>query len=103
MVSINGGDPVAVSTSIDSGGMFGNVPQSLFPGLGIGSHVPAGTEISVYTADGETLLYSFTTTASNSPHVWNGESMNSGYWPFSDNPVYIDYRPSGFGSTIFSG
>ncbi|RRR40336.1 hypothetical protein EHH44_20555 [Mycolicibacter terrae] len=101
MVSINGGAPVAVSTSIDSGGMLSSVPQWLFPSAGIGTQVPAGTLISVYSADGEKLLYSFTTTASNSPYVWSNTSMNSGYFPFSENPIYIDYRPSGFGSTVF--
>ncbi|MGB5796840.1 MAG: PecA family PE domain-processing aspartic protease, partial [Mycolicibacter algericus] len=103
MVSINGGVPQPVSTSIDSGGMFGSVPQWLVPSLGVGSQLPVGTEISVYTADGQTLLYSYTTTSSNSPWVWSNSSMNSGYFPFSENPIYIDYRPSGFGTTIFSG
>ncbi|WP_264068974.1 PecA family PE domain-processing aspartic protease, partial [Mycolicibacter terrae] len=101
MVSINGGVPQAVSTSIDSGGMFGSVPQWLVPSAGIGSQLPVGTQISVYTSDGQTLLYSYTTTSTNSPWVWSNTSMNSGYFPFSENPIYIDYRPSGFGSTIF--
>ncbi len=99
MVSINGAPPVAVSTSLDSGGMYGSIPQSLFPQLGVGSQVPAGTVISVYNADGSTLLYSYTTT-NNGPYVTSGGAANSGYYPFSVNPVYIDYRPSGFGATI---
>ena len=102
MVSINGGTPVPVSTSIDSGGMYGALPPSLFPSAGIGSQVPVGTVISVYTADGETLLYSYTTTATNGPYIWSDTSMNSGYYPFSQDPIYIDYRPSGFGATVIN-
>lgn len=100
MVAINGGTPVAVSTSIDSGGVWGSIPQSLYPSLGIGSKLPEGNEISVYTADGQTLLYSYTTTATNGPVIVGSTSMNSGYFPFSENPIYIDYRPSGFGTTV---
>ncbi|WP_082109718.1 PecA family PE domain-processing aspartic protease [Mycobacterium sp. UM_Kg1] len=102
MVSINGGPPVAVSTSIDSGGMYGSIPQSLVPSLGVGSQVPAGTVISVYSSDGETLLYSYTTSAGNGPWVTSGGAANSGYYPFSVNPIYIDYRPSGYGMTIIN-
>jgi hypothetical protein len=80
--------------------VYGTIPQSLAPQLGGGTLLPAGTEISVYTADGQTLLYSYTTTT-NGPHVVSGDLMNSGYFPFSDNPIYVDYRPSGFGTTIF--
>ncbi|PQM53342.1 hypothetical protein C5U48_05610 [Mycolicibacter virginiensis] len=101
MISINGAPPVAVTTSIDSGGMYGSIPQSLFPQLGVGTQVPAGTVISVYNADGSTLLYSYTTT-NNGPYVTSGGAANSGYYPFSVNPVYIDYRPSGYGATIIS-
>ena len=52
-------------------------------------------------ADGSTLLYSYTTT-NNGPYVTSGGAANSGYYPFSVNPVYIDYRPSGYGATIIS-
>src|SRR5271166_71490 len=30
-----------------------------------------------------------------------GGNMNTGYQPFLQNPVYIGYSPSGFGTTVF--
>ncbi len=86
---------------IDSGGVYGTIPSSL---LGTGQNsgiVPAGTTISVYTSDGQTLLYSYTTTATNGPSVTSGGIMNTGYIPFQQQPVYISYNPSAVGTTFF--
>jgi hypothetical protein len=44
-----------------------------------------------------TLLYSYTTTATNSPYV-TGSVMETGYVPFQQQPVYIGYGPSGVGT-----
>ncbi len=85
---------------MDSGGEQGYLPSSLGIGQVSGS-VPAGTTISVYTSDGHTLLYSYTTTAANSPTVISGGQMNTGNTPFALGPVYISYSPSGDGTTIF--
>jgi hypothetical protein len=63
--------------------------------------VPAGTTISVYTSDGQTLLYSYTTTATNTPFVTSGGTMNTGYIPFAQQPVYVAYSPTAIGATTF--
>ncbi len=84
----------------DSGGLYGTIPASV---LGTGQttgYVPAGTIISVYTPDGHTLLYSYTTTGTNSPYV-TGSRMETGYEPFAQQPVYIGYSPSGVGTQTF--
>jgi hypothetical protein len=93
-VSINGGQRVSVPGSyIDSGGVYGTIPSSV-----VGS-VPPGTTITVYNNSGQEL-YSYTTNATDSPTVTSGSSMNTGNIPFSLNPVYISYSPTGFGTTI---
>ncbi|BBZ39431.1 hypothetical protein MCNS_24940 [Mycobacterium conspicuum] len=97
-VSIDNGPMHSVSAIIDSGGEQGYLPSSI--GRSIGS-VPPGTTISVYTSDGNTLLYSYTTTAGNSPTVVSGDQMNTGNEPFALGPVYISYSPSGVGATVF--
>jgi hypothetical protein len=97
-VSINGADPQSVSAIIDSGGVYGTLPSSLFGGTGGGDVLKPGTEISVYTSDGQPL-YSYTTTATNTPVVTSGDTMNTGYYPFSQQPIYID--TTGSGQTIF--
>ena len=94
-VSINNGVMQPVSAVIDSGGEQGYLPSS------VSGSVPAGTHISVYTSDGSTLLYSYTTTAENSPAVVSGAPMNTGNEPFALVRVYISYSPSGEGTTIF--
>lgn len=63
--------------------------------------MPAGSIISVYTGDGSTLLYSYTTTAANSPAVISGDQMNTGNEPFALGPVYLSYTPAGDGTTVF--
>jgi hypothetical protein len=74
------------SVIVDSGGVYGTILQSAVPG-GTGS-VPDGTVISVY--DGSTLLYSYTVDGNN-PSVITSGSMNTGYYPFTQLPIYIDY------------
>ncbi len=60
----------------------------------------AGTTIGFYTDDGLTQLYSYTTTATNSPLVESGQ-MNTGYVPFAQGAVYVSYSPTGVGTTTF--
>ena len=66
--------------------------------------VPSNTKISVYTADGQTLLYSYNTIGANSPTVvGDGALMNIGYIPFQQGPVYVNYAaPNRIGSTDFA-
>jgi hypothetical protein len=100
-VQINNGSLETVPLMVDSGGVYGTIPSSVL-GTGQNSgYVPAGTHISVYTPDGQTLLYSYTTTATNSPYVTSGGTMETGYEPFAQQPVYIGYSPSGVGTITF--
>ena len=101
-VSVNDGAKQTAYSIIDTGGVYGTLPAYL---IGGGSSVPAGTKISVYTADGATLLYSYTTIGGGgSPTVvGDGDLMNTGYTPFQQGPVYINYAaPDRIGSTDFA-
>lgn len=102
-VAINDGPKQNASAIIDSGGVYGTLPNYL---IGGGSSVPTGTKISVYNGDGSVLLYSYTVSASNAPTVVDpGELMNTGYMAFQQGPVYINYAanaaPGGIGSTDY--
>ena len=90
-----------VTAAIDSGGVYGTIPSSVIGGSQISGNLPAGTVISVYTGDGQTLLYSYTTTGTNTPTVTSENVMDTGYVPFAQGPVYIAYRGSSSGTTIF--
>lgn len=94
-IQVNGGDIVSVNSIIDSGGVYGTIPASVFDGGSAGDTV-SGT-VSVYNSDGD-LLYTFETPTGGGPTVVSGDTMNTGYWPFADNPVYID---GAAGSTTF--
>jgi hypothetical protein len=114
-VSVNGAPPQPVSTAIDSGGQYGSLPASVvgvdtvpitIGPFSLGETLPAGTTISVYTSDGTTLLYSYTTTASTGTLVTSTKpdsygAFNTGAVPFVQGPVYISNSPSGVGTTIF--
>ncbi|HET9875506.1 MAG TPA: PecA family PE domain-processing aspartic protease [Mycobacterium sp.] len=100
-VSIAGLAKTQVNAIIDSGGVFGTMPSSV-PGAG---SIGQGTEISVYNQDGEPL-YSYTVGATpvglNSPTVISSNGMmNTGYAPFSLNPVYIGYGVGGPTTTFY--
>ena len=110
-VSVNGGTAEPVPTIIDSGGLYGAIPPSFVGNdtvpvtlgnvFSVGETVPAGTTISVYTSDGQTLLYSYTTTATTGPRVVSGDLFSTGAVAFLQAPVYISNSPSGVGTTIF--
>lgn len=106
-VSVNDQPKTDAGAIIDSGGVFGTLAAANDPtGTPVGSNLPAGTRISVYTADGSTLLYSYTTKggASGTPVIASG-LMNTGNAPFAQGPVYVNYGyddPYGIGSTDFS-
>lgn len=99
-VSVNNGPLQPVSVDIDSGGVYGTIPASVLNDGQTSGMVPAGTLISVYTTNGQ-LLYSYTTNATDGPTVTSGDTMNTGYIPFQQNPVYISYSPSGVGTVTF--
>jgi hypothetical protein len=110
-VSVNGGTPELSTVIIDSGGQYGAIPPSLAGNdtvpitlanvLSVGETVPAGTTISVYTTDGQTLLYSYTTTAATGPRVVSADLVSTGDVPYLQEPVYISNSPSGVGTTVF--
>jgi hypothetical protein len=100
-VQINHGSLQNVPVMIDSGGLYGTIPSSVLGTGQVSGNVPSGTIISVYTSDGQTLLYSYTTTGTNSPAITSGGRMETGYEPFAQQPVYIGYSPSGVGVMTF--
>ena len=59
----------------------------------------------MYTPDGATLLYTFTTLSGQrgTPVIASG-LMNTGNAPYQQNPIYMNYAGpgSGIGSTDFS-
>ncbi|ORW44052.1 hypothetical protein AWB90_16075 [Mycobacterium paraense] len=87
---------------IDSGGLYGYVPDNLNP-PNSGGYLPAGTTISVYTPDGTTLLYTTTVGAQQTPVVSSllGGNFNTGIAPFLQDPIYLSYNPTGYGTTVF--
>ena len=93
---------MANASSSASGGVFGTVPSAVVPGAQVGAQLPAGTTIALFTGDTRTPLYSYTATT-NGPWVIPSGVLNTGYVPFQQYPIYLSYRPSGFGTTIFSG
>ncbi|MGV1006352.1 MAG: PecA family PE domain-processing aspartic protease [Candidatus Nanopelagicales bacterium] len=101
-VRINGGPLVSApdGTYIDSGGVYGTLPPSMVPGM-TSETVPAGTLISVYSSNGQKLLYSYTTTAVNGPRIVPGEKyFNTGIEPYQQGPLYISYLSTD-GTTSF--
>lgn len=98
-----------VTATIDSGGIGGGVTQSMLPSnlsLEVGTYLPVGTTIWVYTSDHTTLLYTTTVTEGevNGPSVWE-ESLgfNTGIIPFLQGPIYFAYQPAGDGVGPDSG
>lgn len=112
-VSINGAPAQHVTAVVDSGGVYGAMPSSVLEEAGVTPTqlgvLPNGTTVQVYTDDGQTLLYSYTVNSSDpsaqSPSVVGGAGafMNTGNFPFAQQPVYISYSPNGVGTTIFGG
>ncbi len=94
-VQVGNGPLEGVPAVIDSGGVYGTIPSSLTGDL------PVGTVVSVYTDNGQTLLYSYETDGTNTPTVTSDDLLNTGYEPFAQQPVYIGYSPAGTGTTTF--
>ncbi len=95
-VQVGNGPKVSVpGTFIDSGGVDGTIPSS------VAGSLPSGSVITVYNSTGSTELYQYTTSATNTPTVVSGDSMNTGFEPFALGPVYISNSPGGTGTTVF--
>jgi PE family len=102
-VRINNGAVQSTSGAfIDSGGLYGSVPDNLNP-PNSGGYLPTGTTISVYTPDGATLLYTTTVGAQQTTVVSSflGGDFNTGIAPFLQDPIYLSYSPSGTGTMTF--
>ncbi len=108
-----GFQPVNMST-IDTGGVGGDIPQNLLPnnisGILPGAPLPDGVTFTVEaintTNNGFVPLY--TQTATLDPSVYPstsveapGSTFNTGNYIFSQIPIYMSYSPSGVGTTYF--
>lgn len=90
-----------VATTIDSGGLDGTIPSSILVNPpAVDQQLSPGTEISVYTSNDQ-FLYSYFTSATNSPTVTSDTTMNTGWEAFQLYPIYISNSPSGLGTTVF--
>jgi hypothetical protein len=78
---------------VDSGGLWGAIPSSLGTGS-VNGYLPAGTQLTFYTADGHSL---YTVTAGSLPQVKviPGGDVNTGNIPFPLMPIYLQYGGSG--------
>jgi hypothetical protein len=85
----------SVSDDVDSGGVFGTIPTSL---VGSSGSLPVGTEIAMF--DGSKELYSYTVQTidpygdTNAPAAVSGTSIDSGAYPYLEEPIYIGYGGS---------
>lgn len=112
-VRINGQPATSSDPSgaiIDSGGVYGTIRRSDIPaGVTLEKidgfdYLPAGTKIDVYTPDGATLLYTYTTIRGGTPVIDTG-LYNTGNAPYAQGPIYLNYGTvpyTGQGSTDFS-
>ena len=88
-IKVGDNEGQVIETLLDTGGLVGVIPSSLVGGA---SSVPDGTLISVYTADRETLLFSYRTRGNNTPEVNDDfEFVLMGSAPFSQMPIYTDF------------
>jgi hypothetical protein len=100
-VAVGGGGAVSVPMTVDSGGVYGTIPSSILNNApALGQPLSPGTEISVYTSNDQ-WLYSYTTTATDSPTVNSDTTMNTGFEAFNLFPIYLSYSPIGDGTTVF--
>jgi hypothetical protein len=89
-VTTSTGTPVGsatVSDDVDSGGVFGTIPSSIDS-----SALADGDIVKVF--DGTTLLYQYTVEDNgldNAPTAVSGTSIDSGFAPFSTEPIFISY------------
>lgn len=94
-VGANGGLQAVNNAIIDSGGVYGTIPQSILTNGTAGQVLSPGELIKVYDETGQQLLYQYTTTGTNSPTIVSSGPLNTGYVPFSQFPIYIGYSHGG--------
>jgi hypothetical protein len=99
------------NVTFDTGGVGGNIPRDVLPSslssYEVGDDLPVGTTVSVYTADGQTEVY--TTTITDADYTMGGpivssesDGMNTGIFPFLQGPVYFEYTlANASGQAIF--
>jgi hypothetical protein len=91
--------------TIDSGGIWGFIPSGLIPSYStVGQYLPTGTVISV--KNGQTVLENYTVPLDNmqSPQIKTSSHFNSGYIPFTQQPIYVSYDRVGQGTnTVIVG
>ena len=78
----------AVSDDVDSGGVYGTIPASLY------SHLEPNSTITVYNAPNGTELYQYNVGSSDTfPTSLSGTNTNidSGYVPFTQESIYLNY------------
>jgi len=100
-----------VTGTIDSGGLGGGVTTGMLPSslsdLKVGDTLPEGTQISVYSSDGQTLIYRTVVTSGADgpvPTVWQDDlGFNTGVIPFLQGPIHFSYLPVGDGFGPDSG
>ncbi|MGB8406187.1 MAG: PecA family PE domain-processing aspartic protease, partial [Mycobacterium sp.] len=107
----SGVQQIVDNVTIDSGGVGGNVPDDVLPtSLSTyhdGDYLPTGTTVSVYTSDGQTMLYTTTITSADystdsGPDVTTKSvGLNTGIFPFLQGPIYFSYTPADEGTTTF--
>lgn len=106
-VQVNDGPLNPIRINVDSGGVRGGLPRSVVGGAAQGNALIPGTRLTFYTADGQTVLYSYVVTSTTSPVVYDDSQPtatrpNSGNMPFQLGPIYLDYStPGGLGTTHF--
>jgi hypothetical protein len=98
-VSVGSGGAVPVEATLDSGGIYGTMPESILTNAQLGENL-SGENISVYTSTGQ-FLYSFDANAGYGPTVNSDDVMNTGYEAFQAYPVYVSYSPDGIGTMTF--
>jgi hypothetical protein len=94
---------------VDSGGGGGDIPLSALPaslsGLNVGDPLPVGTTVTVYTPDGQTVVYTTTITQADidmgGPYVSaDADGMSTGLFPFLQGPIYFGYYAQNTGGTV---
>jgi hypothetical protein len=99
-------DVIDNNAIVDSGGGFGDIPISALPTslsyLQVGDQLPPGTTVTVYTPDGQTVVYTSTVTqATVAPYVSaDVDGMSTGLFPFLQGPIYFGYYPQNTGGTV---
>jgi len=86
-----------VPSIVDSGGVLGTLPSSLIGGA---SALPPNTIVKVYADAAQTQLLFQYNTNNYRPTVISGGLMNTGYLPYAQQPIYVDYSPAGQGTLI---